>query len=96
MRNQMQSYHKNQKNSNIRQISGYAWLILIVNQDEIGTRLDLSKTYVKHIPMFREYLCLQDNGYKKTYIYHYLGGRYNMHPDSVKRVITKLQRVVEL
>lgn len=92
----MQRYNKNRKLGNIFSISGYAWLILVINQDEVGTRLGLSRTYVKHLPMFREYIDLQAHRYKKSYIYQRLADKYSMHHDSVKRVISRILRVVEL
>lgn len=92
----MQSYNKNLDLSKIRSISGYTWLFLVINQDEIGTRLALTRNYVKHLPMFREYLDLQKYGYKMTYIYQRLADKYGMHHDSVKRVICRLLRTIEL
>lgn len=92
----MQRYNKNPESSKIFSISGYMWLYLVVNQDEIGARLDLTRAYVKHLPMFREYLDLQAHRYKKSYIYQWLADRYSMHPDSVKRVIARLLRTVDV
>lgn len=92
----MQRYKENSNYNKIRSISGYAWLFLVLNQDEVGTRLALTRNYVKHLPMFREYLDLQTHGYKMTYIYQRLADKYKMHHDSVKRVICKLLRTVEL
>lgn len=92
----MQRYNNKIGSSNIFQISGYAWLFLVINQEEVGTRLGLSRTYVKHLPMFREYLDLQAHRYKKSYIYHRLADKYGMHHDSVKRVISKMLRVIDL
>jgi hypothetical protein len=88
----MQSYKQKPDTARIREISGYCWLILIISQEEIGARLGLSKSYVKHIPMFREYLELQEHRHKKAYIYEYLADKYSMHPQSVKRVIAKILR----
>ena len=92
----MQKYKENTKIEQICSISGYAWLILNINQEAVGTRLDLSRSYIKHIPMFREYLSMLSNGDKKDYIYHLLGDKYRMHPSSVKRVIFKLLQVVKV
>ena len=92
----MQKYNKFPDLSKVCSISGYAWLILVLNQDNIGTRLDLTRNYVKHLPMFREYVDLQSHGYKKAYVYQRLADKYNMHHDSVKRVISKMLRVIEL
>lgn len=92
----MQRYNKNLEPSKVCSISGYAWLFLVINQDEVGTRLALSKNYVKHLPMFRDYLDLQAHGYKMTYIYQKLADKYGMHHDSVKRVICRMLRTVEL
>lgn len=92
----MQKYNKNADYGKIFSISGYMWLYLVINQDEIGTRLGLTRNYVKHLPMLREYLDLQTHGYKKAYVYQRLADRYGMHPDSVKRVIARMLRVVEL
>ena len=92
----MQRYNKTADYGNIFQISGYAWLILVINQEEVGTRLGLTRSYVKHLPMFREYLDLQRHGYKKAYIYQRLADRYGMHHDSVKRVISRILRVADL
>jgi len=92
----MQRYKEKFDYHKIRSISGYAWLFLVINQDEVGTRLALSKNYVKHLPMFREYLDLQQHGYKMTYIYQKLADKYKMHHDSVKRVICRMLRTIEL
>ena len=92
----MQRYNKNLDLGNICSISGYAYLFLVLNQDEIGTRLALTRNYVKHLPMFREYLDLQTHGYKMTYIYQRLADKYKMHHDSVKRVICRMLRTIEL
>ena len=92
----MQKYNKKAGNGRKFQISGYAWLILVINQEETGTRLGLTRTWVKHIPMFREYLGLEALGLKKAYIYQRLADKYGMHPDSVKRVAVRLLRTVEL
>ena len=92
----MQKYNKKPELSKIFSISGYAWLILVINQEEIGARLGLSRTYVKHLPMFREYVDLQAHRYKKSYIYHRLADKYSMHHDSVKRVVSRLLRVIDL
>jgi hypothetical protein len=89
----MQSYKKNRDFTNIRQISGYACLVFDLNQDEIRARLALSRNYIKHIPMFREYMEMMQQGCKKTYVLNHLADKYKMHPDSVKRVATKLLRV---
>ena len=92
----MQRYKETFDLSRIRSISGYAWLFLVINQDKVGTRLALSKNYVKHLPMFRDFLELQRHDYKMTYIYQKLADKYEMHHDSVKRVILKMLRTVEL
>ena len=92
----MQSYKENLNLEHIRSISGYAWLILVINQDEVGARLGLTKAYVKHIPMFKEYLDLQRDNNKKTWIYRHLGDEYGLHPSSVKRVILSILRVVSV
>lgn len=92
----MQSYAKNLNTEHIRTVSGYAWLILVLNQGEVGARLGLSPAYAKHIPMFREYLELQRLGRKKAYIYAVLGEKYGMHPSSVKRVVFKLLATVHV
>jgi hypothetical protein len=92
----MQRYKETFDLSKICSISGYAWLFLVINQDEVGTRLALSKNYVKHIPMFRDFLELQRHSYKMTYIYQKLADKYKMHHDSVKRVICMMLRTVEL
>lgn len=92
----MQSYKEKLDIKKIRSVSGYAWLFLVINQDEVGTRLALSRSYVKHLPMFRDFLELQRHSYKMAYIYQKLADKYGMHHDSVKRVICKLLRTVEL
>lgn len=92
----MQNYKKKSDFSNIRQISGYAMLILAINQEEVRARLDLSRNYIKHIPMFRDYMELMENGYKKTYVLNHLADKYQMHPDSVKRVVARLLRVTKV
>lgn len=92
----MQRYKEKLDLRRIRSVSGYAWLILVINQEEAGARLGLTRTYVKHLPMFREFLELQRHRYKKAYIYQRLADRYSMHPDSVKRVISRMLRVIEL
>lgn len=92
----MQSYKEKLDLSKICSISGYVWLILVINQDEVGTRLALSRNYVKHLPMFRDFLELQRHNYKMTYIYQKLADKYKMHHDSVKRVICRMLRTVEL
>ena len=92
----MQKYKEKFDYKKIRSISGYAWLFIVINQDEVGARLALSRNYVKHLPMFREYLDLQTHGYKMTYIYQRLADKYKMHHDSVKRVICKMLRTVEV
>ena len=92
----MQRYNKDFDKRKIFTISGYAWLFIVLNQEEVGTRLALSKNYVKHLPMFRDFLELQRHSYKMTYIYQKLSDKYKMHQDSVKRVICKLLRTVEL
>lgn len=92
----MQSYKEKFDHKKIRSISGYAWLFLVLNQEEVGTRLALSKNYVKHLPMFRDFLELQRHSYKMTYIYQKLADKYKMHHDSVKRVICRMLRTVEL
>ena len=92
----MQSYKEKLDYKKIRSISGYAWLFIVLNQEEVGTRLALSKNYVKHLPMFRDFLELQRHSYKMTYIYQKLADKYKMHHDSVKRVICRMLRTVEL
>jgi hypothetical protein len=92
----MQSYKEKTDLQKIRSISGYAWLFIVLNQEEVGTRLALSKNYVKHLPMFRDFLELQTHNYKMTYIYQKLADKYGMHHDSVKRVICRMLRTVEL
>lgn len=92
----MQKYNKNADYGKFFSISGYAWLILVINQEEVGARLGLSRNYVKHIPMFKDFLRMQWNGDKKAYIYARLGERYGMHPSSVKRVVSMLLHTVEL
>lgn len=89
----MQSYKNKTDFSNIRRISGYVCLILEINQEEVRARLALSRNYIKHIPMFREYMEMMQQGCKKTYVLNHLADKYKMHPDSVKRVVTKLLRV---
>ena len=92
----MQSYKEKPDSCKIRSISGYAWLFLVINQEEVGTRLGLTRNYVKHLPMFRDFLELQGHRYKMAYVYQHLADKYGMHRDSVKRVILRLLRVVEL
>ena len=92
----MQRYKESVDLSKVRSISGFAYLFLVLNQDEVGTRLTLSKNYVKHLPMFKDFLELQRHGYKMTYIYQKLADKYGMHHDSIKRVILKMLRTVEL
>lgn len=92
----MQRYKEKLDLSKIRSISGYAWLILVINQEEIGARFALTKAYVKHIPMFKDFIELQAHRYKKGYVYQKLADKYSMHHDSVKRVISKMLRVIEV
>lgn len=92
----MQRYKKNFDKSKIFTISGYAWLLIVLNQEEVGTRLALTRNYVKHLPMFRDFLELQRHSYKMTYIYQKLADKYKMHHDSVKRVISRMLRTIEL
>ena len=92
----MQRYKEKFDLKKIRNISGYAWLILVINQEEIGARLGLTKAYVKHIPMFKDFIELQRHSYKMTYIYQKLADKYKIHHDSVKRVICRMLRTVEL
>lgn len=91
----MQRYKEKLDLSKICSISGYAWLILVINQEEIGARLGLTKAYVKHIPMFKDFIELQAHRYKRWYVYQKLADKYSMHHDSVKRVISKMLRVIE-
>lgn len=92
----MQSYKEKSNDKINSTISGYLWLKFYLNHDEIGAKLGLTVHYVKHIPMFREFLDLERNGEKKVYIYEYLGEKYKMHPSSVKRVITMFLREVRI
>lgn len=46
--------------------------------------------------MFREYIDLLIDNNKKAYIYQCLADKYKMHPDSVKRVITKLLQITKV
>lgn len=92
----MQSYEEISNWGKICSISGYAWLIFLVNQEEIGTRLGLTRSYVKHIPMFKDYLDLLKHKHKKAYIYQVLADKYEMHHDSVKRVISRMLRTITL
>lgn len=92
----MQRYKEKLDLSKIRSISGYAWLILVINQEEIGARFALTKAYVKHIPMFKDFIELQAHRYKKGYVYQKLADKYGLHHDSVKRVISKMLRVIEV
>jgi len=92
----MQKYKENSNIGHIRSISGYVWLVLEINQEEVGARLALSRSYIKHVPMFREYLSMLASGHKKDYIYHHLGDKYHMHHSSVKRVIFKLLQTIEV
>lgn len=89
---------KNKKKDygDVRAVSGYAWAVLVVSADEVGTRLGLTRSYAKHLPMVREYLDMQRDGCKVTYAYHHLADKYAMHPDSVKRIITRMLRTVRL
>ena len=89
----MQRYKKNCDFTQIRTISGYMSLVLEINQEEVRAHLALSRNYIKHIPMFREYMEMMEKGEKKTYVLNLLAEKYQMHPDSVKRVIVKMLRV---
>lgn len=92
----MQRYKEKFDLSKICSISGYVWLFLVINQEEVGTLLGLTKNYVKHLPMFRDFLDMQAHKHKKTFIYHHLADKYGMHHDSVKRVIFKMLNIIEL
>lgn len=92
----MQKYKEKFDYKKIRSVSGYAWLFLAINQDEVGARLALSRNYVKHLPMFRDFVDLQEHGFKMTYVYQKLADKYGMHHDSVKRVICKMLHTVEV
>lgn len=92
----MQSYNKKPDFAPVRQVSGYVSLILAVNQEEIRARLALSTGYIKHIPMFREYMDMMEKDHKKTYVLQYLADRYGMHPDSVKRVVARMLRIIRV
>lgn len=75
------------------EISGYHLLILIINQKELCAKMGISISYIKHLPMFSEYLELQKVYDKNTYIYARLGEKYKMHPNSVRRIITNMLHV---
>jgi hypothetical protein len=91
-----QKYNKIPKFSKNFEISGYHWLFFVLNQKEICAKLGITMAYIKHLPMFNEYLDLQSHNEKKTYVYEYLGGKYGMHTSSVRRVISRLLRVVSV
>lgn len=91
-----QKYGKNANFSNKIEISGYHLLILIINQRELCAKLGITPAYSKHFPMFREYLDLQRGRHKLTYIYAHLAEKYGMHTSSVRRVIDRLLRTVEV
>ena len=90
----MQRYNKKADFSKILSISGYMWLYLVINQDEVGKRLGLTKNYVKYIPMFRDYIEMTRQKHKKTYIYQHLADKYEISSDYAKHVIIKMLNVV--
>ena len=89
-----QKYNKNPKFNSKIEISGYHLLFLVINQKELCAKLGLTTGYVKHFPMFLEFIDYQRKGEKNTYAYAKLGEKYGMHTSSVRRVITKLLRTI--
>ena len=75
------------------EITGYHFLFLIINQKELCAKMGMGMSYIKHFPMFYEYLELQKVYNKTTYIYARLGEKYKMHPSSVRRIITNMLHV---
>lgn len=92
----MQRYNKNTDLGRICSISGYMWLYLVINQDEVGRRLSLTRNAVKYLPMFRDYLDLQRDRNKKAYIYQRLADKYHISPDYAKHLILNMMKVVEV
>lgn len=92
----MQSYKNNPRTSDKIRISAYKMLILVINQTELCAKLGITPAYAKHIPMLREYLDMLQDRQKKTYIYAYLAEKYGMHTSSVRRVIVRLLRTIEV
>ena len=92
----MQKYNNNSKFSKEIEISGYHLLILVINQKELCAKLGITPAYIKHLPMFEEYIELQHVCDKKTYIYARLADKYGMHTSSVRRVIHSMLQTVAI
>ena len=89
-----QKYNKKANFSKKIEISGYHLLFLVINQKELCAKLGLTTAYVKHFPMFLEFINYQRKGEKKTYAYAKLGEKYGLHTSSIRRVITRLLRTI--
>lgn len=94
--NRLQRYNNDTKFSKKIEISGYHLLFLIVNQKELCAKLGLTTAYVKHFPMFLEFLDYQHKGEKKTFAYAKLSEKYGMHASSVRKVIHKMLSVIQI
>jgi len=92
----MQKYNKNPRPGNKVTINAYQLLFIVINQRELCARLDLTPSYARHIPMLMEYLDLLQDRQKKTYVYARLAEKYGMHTSSVRRVIARLLRTIEV
>lgn len=94
--NRVQNYNKILNFKKKIEISGYHLLIFLIKQRELCAKMAITPGYIKHLPMFKEFLDLQKVYEKKTYIYARLGEKYFMHPSSVRKVITRLLHVIQL
>lgn len=61
----------------------------ILDKEGITTR------FVHHYAMYKEYMMLEHQGYKLTYVYAYLSERYNIAERNVKVIISRFKKEVE-
>ena len=90
----MQNYKENLDLKKIRTINGFQWAFIVLNQENIGSKLGLKRGILKHVPMFLEMLDFQRKHKKWDYVYRKIGEKYHLSPSTVKRVRFSMLREV--
>lgn len=60
------------------------------------TQLQIKPNDVKYIELYKEYMRLNKEGHKKTYIIQYLSDEYNVDERTIYRVVNRFSQEIEM
>lgn len=93
----MQRYNKSLNNQAYSdKISAYTLLKINQNQVEMMSKCELLIDDIRYLPLYEDFLQMQELGLKKTHIIARLAEKHHVSESTVKRVIIRFSKWVKL